>query len=184
MVVITYLCWWRDYRTMATPSRARGSRRGGGRGRGRSGGATSHSSRGASNYSVGDIDDLTRQFGNLTCRKQSTFVFFFLGEKLYATRNVNNHLGTPGGRRLEEDDSIAHTMERKFRHEIGRNIPKLNCRWASKFKGRVWRANLFDTFHRLHEKVTHSCKIKNTNFVLLNLPADGLVLVLRDNLPE
>ena len=86
-------------------------------------------------YSDDEIDDLTRQFGDLTCRKQSTFVFLFLGEKLYATRNVNNRLGTPGGRPLEEDDSISDTMERKFRHEIGIRIPKFNCRWASKFRG-------------------------------------------------
>ena len=57
-------------------------------------------------------------------RKQSAFVFLFLGEKLYATRHKTNMLGTPGGKRRDEDDSLSDTVERKFQNEIGKDMPK------------------------------------------------------------
>ena len=57
-------------------------------------------------------------------RKQSAFVFFFLGEKLYVMRNITNELGTPGGVRWDEDDSLVVTIKRKFSHEVGKEIPK------------------------------------------------------------
>ena len=62
--------------------------------------------------------------------KQSAFVFFFLGEKLYMTTHARNMLGTPGGVRWDEDTALSVTIERKFRHEIGRDVLPGRYRWV------------------------------------------------------